>query len=173
MFPLAHIGIGTHLVPRARREALPWRWLALGCLLPDLIDKPIWLVARWLGAELPHLEIARLFGHTAWLAAAFALAARFSRDRRLTAIAFGIPTHLLLDVVTDWGRGGGWGVWKIWLFWPLALPRLHVLTAAVSPLQELGAELRLPVNWIAEAIGALILLRDLLLRRRRNPKIPF
>jgi len=33
------------------RERLPWRWLALGCLLPDVIDKPIWLVAQWLVAH--------------------------------------------------------------------------------------------------------------------------
>ena len=36
MFPLGHVGIGTHLVPRAVRDKLPWRWLAFGCLLPDL-----------------------------------------------------------------------------------------------------------------------------------------
>ena len=79
MFPLAHVGIGTHLVPRSVRDELPWRWLALGCLLPDLIDKPIWLVAQWLGANLSTLDTARLLGHTAWFAAASANVQPFLR----------------------------------------------------------------------------------------------
>lgn len=170
MFPLAHVGIGTRLIPRAAREKLPWRWLAFGCLLPDLLDKPIWLAAQWLGAELPKLESARLLGHTVWFAAAFAVAARLSRSQRIAAIAYAIPTHLVLDVVTDFGRGGGWGVWEQWLFWPFALPRLHILSAGGGlPLHELGAELRLPVNAIAEVLGAGLLAWDLA-RARRAPK---
>jgi hypothetical protein len=168
MFPFGHVGIGTHLIPRAVRERLPWRWLALGCLLPDLLDKPIWLAAQWLGVELPQLESARLFGHTAWFAAAFAVAARLSRTRQLAALAYAIPTHLVLDMVTDWGRGGGWGAWERWLFWPLEIPRLHLLRAA-SPLQELSAELRVPVNFAAELLGATLLLWDFA-RARRLPK---
>src|SRR2546426_11635705 len=70
LFPIGHVGIGTHLVPHAVRNRLPWRWLALGCLLPDLIDKPIWLVAQWLGAAAGHFGTARGIGPTALLAAA-------------------------------------------------------------------------------------------------------
>src|SRR5439155_565130 len=68
LFPLGHVGIGTHLVPHAVRKRLPWRWLALGCLLPDVIDKPIWLVAQWLGAASEHFDTARVIRHTALLA---------------------------------------------------------------------------------------------------------
>ena len=166
MFPFGHVGIGTHLIPRAVRERLPWRWLALGCLLPDLLDKPIWLAAQWLGVELPQLESARLFGHTAWFALAFAVAARLSGARPFAALAYAIPTHLVLDMVTDWGRGGGLGVWERWLFWPLELPRLHLLMVA-SPLQELWAEVRIPVNLAGELIGAALLLWDFAQTRGR------
>lgn len=171
MFPFGHVGIGTHLIPRAARERLPWRWLALGCLLPDLLDKPIWLAAQWLGVELPKLESARLFGHTAWFALAFVVAARLSGARHLAALAYAIPTHLVLDIVTDWGRGGGWGVWERWLFWPLAIPRLHLLALGVmgvSPLQELGTELHIRVNLAGELLGAALLLWDFAKARRRS-----
>jgi hypothetical protein len=168
MFPFGHVGIGTHLIPRAVRERLPWRWLALGCLLPDLLDKPIWLTAQWLGVELPQLESARLFGHTAWFAAAFAAAARLTRAPPVAALAYAIPTHLVLDMVTDWGRGGGFGVWEQWLFWPLQIPRLHLLMVA-SPLQELGEELKIRLNVAGELLGAALLLWDSV-RGRRSPK---
>ena len=119
MFPLAHVGIGRRLIPPPLRESLPWRWVALGCLLPDLVDKPVWIAAQWLGAELSQLENARLLGHTAWFALIFVLGARLMPRHSLRALAWAIPTHLVLDVVTDYGRGGGFGVWERWLFWPL------------------------------------------------------
>src|SRR6267378_2874980 len=75
MFPLGHVGIGTHLIPRRLREGLPWRWLALGCLLPDLIDKPIWIGAQALGVESRLFDTARMIGHTAFLLAAVAAVA--------------------------------------------------------------------------------------------------
>lgn len=168
MFPLAHVGIGRRLIPPAARASLPWRWVALGCLLPDLVDKPVWLAAQWLGIELPQLESARLFGHTAWFALLFALAARLTRARPFAALAYAIPTHLVLDIVTDWGRGGGWGVWERWLFWPLAIPRLHFLGMSISPLRQLGAELDIRVNLAGELLGAALLLWDYFKARSRR-----
>jgi hypothetical protein len=38
MLPLAHLGIGS-LLGRAWPFNLPFRWLLLGTLLPDLMDK--------------------------------------------------------------------------------------------------------------------------------------
>jgi len=86
VFPLGHVGIGTHLIPRRVRERLPWRWLALGCLLPDVIDKPIWIVTQWLGVESRLFDTARMVGHTAFLLAAVAMAARVLRSPRLVAL---------------------------------------------------------------------------------------
>ena len=110
MFPLVHVGIGTHLVPRRLREGLPWRWLALGCMLPDVIDKPVWLVARLIGARSELFDSARMIGHTAFLAVAVAMVARIVRMPQMVAIAYALPTHILLDVVADAGMGGGLGV---------------------------------------------------------------
>jgi len=167
LFPLGHVGIGTHLIPRRLRERLPWRWLALGCLLPDVIDKPIWVVAQWLGAESQQFDTARMFGHTAFLAFVVAVAAWRWRTSALVAMAYGIPTHLLLDVITDKGLIRRWGVWKSWLFWPFEVPRLGILMVA-SPLHELALELHSTVYIAGESIGATLLLWDLIRSRRRQ-----
>lgn len=152
-------------MPRAVRDRLPWRWLALGCLLPDLIDKPIWAVARWMGTGGQSFHSARLVGHSVFFAVAVAIAARIWKTPALAALTWGIPTHLALDILTDWGISGGWGVWKTWLFWPFKIPRLGLLMAALSPLEAIGYEFRAPINLYAEVIGAGLLLWDW--RRRR------
>jgi hypothetical protein len=136
-------------------------------LLPDVIDKPIWVVAQWLGAESRHFDTARMFGHTAFLAAAVVLIAWKWRDPRWVAMAYGIPTHLVLDVVTDFGMGGGLGVWKSWLFWPFHVPRLGILMLG-SPLSELASDMQYRVYISGEVIGATLLLRDFLRKRLPN-----
>jgi membrane-bound metal-dependent hydrolase YbcI (DUF457 family) len=141
------------------RERVPWRWLALGCLLPDVIDKPVFLVAQWMGAESRHFDTARMVGHTAFLAAAIAFVAWRWQSPRWAALAYGIPTHLVLDVVTDYGMRGGWGVWKSWLFWPFHIPRLGILM--ISPMQELALEMQNTVYIAGELIGVALLLWDL------------
>jgi membrane-bound metal-dependent hydrolase YbcI (DUF457 family) len=159
VFPLGHVGIGTHLIPRPWRDRLPWRWLAFGCLLPDVVDKPVWLVAQWSGAQSPLFETARLFGHTAFFLAAVVVAALWRRSPWLLALAYGVPTHFFLDVLTDAGMGGGFGVWKSWIAWPWELPRLRTLLS-VSPVEELGTELTSKVYLAGECIGAGLLLWD-------------
>ena len=159
MFPLGHVGIGTHLIPYAWRSRLPWRWLALGCVLPDLIDKPIWILAQWLGAQSRLFDTSRMFGHTAFLAAAVVLWARFGGRREVVALAYGIPTHLVLDVLTDYGMGFGWGVWKSWLLWPFEIPRIGILMVG-TPMQELTAEMENAVYIAGEVAGALLLIWD-------------
>jgi hypothetical protein len=64
-----------------------------------------------------------------------------------------------LDVVTDAGMGGGWGVWKSWLFWPFEIPRIGILMVA-SPLHDLALELQGGVYIAGELIGAALLLWD-------------
>ena len=167
MFPLGHVGIGTHLIPRPLREKLSWRWLALGCLLPDVIDKPVWLVAQWMGAESRLFDTARMFGHTAFFLVALVVAAWRWRMPWLVALAYGVPTHFFLDVLTDAAMGGGFGVWKSWIAWPWEIPRLRILLSA-SPGEELGAELTSRVYLAGECIGSALLIWDYVRGRGRN-----
>lgn len=96
MFVLGHLGIGSRLL-FGWRARLPALWLYLGCLLPDLVDKPLFYAA----GPTALISGTRTFGHTGlfflfWLALALALRRPWS-----TAIAAGIATHLALDIVSD------------------------------------------------------------------------
>jgi hypothetical protein len=121
MFLLGHIGIGSRLLPRGFRAARLWPWMALGCLLPDLLDKPLWLAAPRLFAGHPDalaiLAGTRLFGHTLLLVGLLTLIARALRLERLRAVGLGALTHLLIDLVGDLVSGGPQS-WQGWLLWP-------------------------------------------------------
>jgi membrane-bound metal-dependent hydrolase YbcI (DUF457 family) len=168
LFPFAHIGIGTQLIPGRVRASLPWRWLALGCLLPDLIDKPIWIASPLAsGAVDAHaglLATARLFGHSVFFAGLLAFAAALMPAARMRALAFAVPTHLLLDVFTDYGLGFR-GVWPTWLFWPFGVPSFA--SVSIPPLLRAFAPEASSAVYIAgELLGAALLIWD---RVRRQP----
>ena len=67
MYPLGQLGIGTWIVPARIRDSLSWPWFAFGCLLPDVVDKPIFVAARLMRhagpINLAVLHSSRLFGH--------------------------------------------------------------------------------------------------------------
>ena len=94
MFVLGHVGIGTRLVQRLR---LPFAGLCVGCLLPDLIDKPLFYLV---GPErVALIEGTRTFGHTGlFLLVVLAASLRWPA---LRAVAIGMATHLLLDLGGD------------------------------------------------------------------------
>lgn len=123
MFPLGHLGIGTRLVPARLRDRLPWVWFAFGCLLSDLLDKPVFLAARLLRRAAPidlsALHGSRLFGHSLFFLGMLVLvAAAFPRSERARAMAWGVATHLLLDLIPDLASGSRLQ-WPTWLLWPI------------------------------------------------------
>jgi hypothetical protein len=101
MYPLAHLGIGS-LIARPVSTKLPFRWLLLGTLLPDLIDKPIYFA---LGL-IEHFSTGgwvfgkRGFAHTALFLLLLVAVAVFKRSASWLACAIGTATHLLLDIVS-------------------------------------------------------------------------
>lgn len=100
MFVLGHMGIGHRLAqPFAR--GLPMRWLLVGTLLPDLIDKPLYYSLRALEIASPLITGSRTFGHTGLLLLTLTATAWITRSRALAALAIGAATHLLLDNVLD------------------------------------------------------------------------
>ncbi len=101
MFVLGHLGIGGRLAaPQVPARAR--RWVFLGTLLPDLIDKPLYyglsLLTGLHGGELGLISGTRTFGHTALFLLVVWL---LSRGRCGAALALGMATHLLLDSFTD------------------------------------------------------------------------
>lgn len=98
MFPLAHLGIGSAIArPIARK--LPFRWLLLGTLLPDLIDKPSFLAMGLYqhfttGGWIPG---KRGLAHTLLFLAVLTMISIWRRSPGWGAAAVGAATHLLLD----------------------------------------------------------------------------
>ena len=108
MFVLGHLGIGARLGTRLLRPVTDHtlRWLALGTLLPDLIDKPLYyglaLATGRRAADLGLISGTRTIGHTALLGAILWLALAVGRRRAEgRALLIGLATHWLLDLGGD------------------------------------------------------------------------
>lgn len=97
MFLLGHLGLGlgvawlaTWLAARRWSVTVDWRFVLLGTILPDLIDKPLGAI---LGLE------SRLWAHTLVFAVT-ALALSFApRLESLLWLGLGILTHFLFDQI--------------------------------------------------------------------------
>lgn len=87
-----HTGGGLVLARILFGRRLDFRFVALGALLPDLLDKPI---GRILMKE--RFESGRIYGHT--LVAIAAATAIGMRRPRAAALAAGMTTHLMLDAI--------------------------------------------------------------------------
>jgi len=104
MFVFGHLGIGE-AVAKPFSRGLPRRWILLGTLLPDLVDKPLYYGLSWMtglrGEEMGLISGTRTFGHTGLFLLTLASIAAWRRSRVLAALALGCATHLLLDNVSD------------------------------------------------------------------------
>lgn len=145
------------------------RWLLLGTLLPDLVDKPLYyalvLATGRHGAELGLLSSSRTVGHT--LLFALALRLVFGRGPG-GALAAGACTHLFLDVLSDlasqafvalgWSDPGPPALGPSTLaavFFPLLGPHFPI-----QPFKDLGEHLVASVRaWTlgSELLGGLLL----------------
>lgn len=149
------------------RRRLPWTWLFLGCVLPDLIDKPLFYGLLWLrGHPDALISGTRTIGHSGVFLLALTLLAAFSRSRALWAVVAGVFTHLMLDSLGE-----------IFITPP---EDAHILIALLFPLygvrfpvahfDSLYEHLRIGAqsayNIAGELLGAAILLRAWLGRKR-------
>ncbi|MGZ3699856.1 MAG: metal-dependent hydrolase [Bdellovibrionota bacterium] len=133
MLPLAHLGIGSTLARLLSKS----RWVLLGAILPDLIDKPIFFALGLPGK--------RGFAHT--LIFAILLFAATKRTRIGIALTLGVLTHLLLDLLSKWRwplpeNGGDWAV-LLWPAWGWDFPTLSygIHGATAFALELIGAGL--------------------------------
>ena len=121
MWPLAHLGVGS-VMGRACSSRLPFRWLLLGTLLPDLIDKPVYFglgVYEYLrtGGWIPG---KRGVAHTALFLLLLVGVAIARKSAPWFAVAVGTATHLFLDVISKLiGTHNQLHGTMAVLFWPL------------------------------------------------------
>ena len=172
MYPFGHLGIGVRLIPMRMRDRLPLGWLAFGCVLPDVLDKPVfyaaaklehWGVPERLDLLLDALHGSRLLGHSLFFLAALVIAAALTRAEWLRAIAWGVSTHLELDVVPDLVSGARLQ-WPSWLLWPVfgwGFPHWG---------HAVGGYVEVILYYAGELVGAPLIILELARRRRARPE---
>jgi hypothetical protein len=166
LFILGHVGVGTRLLGRLR-ERLPARWLVFGCLLPDLIDKPLFYGLLWSrGHPDPLISGSRSVGHSGLFLVALLALALLSRRASAWALFAGVGTHLILDLVGELVAGARpeSSIWLAILFpllgWRFPKARFGSLLEHL----QLSAENAYVVG--GELIGGAILLSAWWRRRR-------
>lgn len=171
---LWHLGMTTLIARYVFRDpAMDLRWLALGALLPDIVDKPIGSII-WNDVFHNH----RVYAHALILpvlalGAVMMITRRRSSSRKAAiAVVLGWFIHLILD-----------GVWAspeafLWPLFGFDFPRVAGSDFATL----LGNMLGNPLVWIGEAVGAAYLiylwrshLREswAVQRFARDGKVPF
>ena len=156
MFPLAHLGIGsaiTQLCP----VKFPLRWVLVGTVLPDLIDKPAYFLLSHYFHEAGWEAGKRGFAHTLVFLALLAVISLVRKSPALWAVTAGTATHLVLDVISKSTAGSSTALGSLQvLLWPLAGWSFPTLSHGMH-----GIEI-----WIFEAAGLGLLVRQFALRYR-------
>jgi len=142
MLLFAHIGLTLAFAEMMRRAVglrIPIIPLAIGSMLPDLIDKPLGYILYGTPA------MGRIYAHTfLFLLLLFVLTVTLE-NRLIFAIFFGVLSHLILDSI--------WRSPKIFL-WPIlgGFPVVDTI-GMLGYLQALFAALGDPTVFISEALG--------------------
>jgi hypothetical protein len=162
VFALGHLGLGKRIAARPFRRFSRGerRAFFLGALLPDLVDKPLFYLPFWIsGRRGTFLSGTHLFAHTGLFLLALAAVAWLGRSSLARALAVGVATHFILDVV---GLSMGLGT----LLWPLLGWHFPAF-----PFENLGQHLSTvlsPITLAGEILGAAILWWDWRRARRRT-----
>ena len=137
MLLFAHVGLA--LATARLYSRLDLLFLALGSILPDIIDKPLGLLL--FGSP----NMGRTFAHTLLFLLILAAISLRLRDIRLASLAWGVLVHLILDSM--WNS-------PVILLWPLlgGFPRAPYLDT-LSYLQILLSGLEEPGILIPELLG--------------------
>jgi hypothetical protein len=153
MLPFAHLGIGSELARRASGRELPFAALLAGTILPDVIDKPLFL---WSHAS--EIGGSRSFGHTLLFLLAIVALGRLRRSEATIALAWGVASHLALDLLSKPTSAPSWFLgYAHVLAWPL-----FGLDFPLLPKGMHG-----PIAFAFEILGAALLGRALAARAPR------
>jgi hypothetical protein len=162
MFLFGHLGFGS-LIGKLGARLRPQPALLIGTLLPDLIDKPIYLASAGL------VQSTRSLAHTGVFFALLILATLVSKNQTMRLLTFGVFTHLFIDFTYDaFVRTDSWARNEKIIFWPikgLQFPPTPYLT-----LNDQIQRFRSPTVYLSEFLGLIVLL--ILLRNEQNRKSP-
>lgn len=151
MLLFAHVGLALASARFFSRVSLAF--LALGSMLPDIIDKPLGLIV--FGSP----SMGRIFAHTLLFLMLLGALCFYSRDIRLFSLTWGVLIHLSLDFM--------WNSPET-LLWPLLGPFPSApLLDTMSYLQLLFSGLKNPGILIPETAGLAYLIFFVYARRKQ------
>ena len=136
--------------------------LALGMLLPDIIDKPLYY-ARVSDV----ISCTRTFGHSGLLWMALLLFGWAMGRRWPIALALGMITHIILDFTLDFLSGNDPRVTWLALTWPLHGAQFG--TVYIGSLAEHTTRLINVWMIVAELVGLGLVIRDYRAARFASP----
>ncbi len=177
MLIFGHLGIGIQIARPWMgdpKEGLRARTVLLGCLLPDLIDKPLYYSMHWAtglsGDALGLISGTRTLGHTLFFVLILGLGAWWRRSLWLAALCLGVGTHLALDHAGEFLAGllgqdlsdaFDWGSRRVQgLFFPFFGARFPEYP--FQNMKEHAGTFLSPHLWTTEILGAFFLVRDYL-----------
>lgn len=128
----------SYLASRLKMRKIDYRFILIGALLPDIIDKPLGLIVLNYGN-------GRMIAHTLVFALLLTAAAFYKKDMRLYALSGGTWMHLLLDSM--------W-LFPVTLLWPL----LGNFQRGIHTIGMIPASINQPLVFASEIIGIAILL---------------
>jgi hypothetical protein len=138
-----HVGATTAFVRYAfRDEAMDLRYLALGAILPDLIDLPI-AVAMWPSWEAPRLVGHSLLFGSLIMVVVLIATSRGTRRKQWILLSVGALMHLALDAM--WADPNT--LWWPFLGWEFTTTGIATFSEYVSSV------LSDPWMWAGEAAG--------------------
>lgn len=151
MLLFAHVGLA--LASARLFSHVNLAFLALGSMLPDIIDKPLGLII--FGSP----SMGRTIAHTLLFLLLLVALASYSRDIRLSSLTWGVLIHLSLDFM--WNS-------PTTLLWPLMGPfPMAPIIDTLSYLEMLLFGLKNPGIAIPEIAGLAYLISFAYARRRR------
>ena len=145
MLLFAHLGLTMAAAQLARKALKPsMAFVALGSMLPDLVDKPL----GWIVFGTP--AMGRIYAHTILFLLVLLAISALTRSNQLASMSGGVTTHLVLD--TMWNS-------PVTLLWPLLgnFPD-RTGTGVEGYLEMLIHGLSNPMISVPEALGLIYLI---------------
>ena len=160
MFVLGHVGIGRAIVG-ARARALPFVAFAIGAMLPDIVDKPLY----YSGLAPDFFSCTRTLGHTGLFAGLLIAVGLARRSRVCLAAGIACLTHAALDFALDL-RAPWPGSTAVAFLWPFYSTHFFVFHFD-SPADQIFRLWR-PDIVLTETIGLGCLIWEYVRRRPRQ-----
>jgi hypothetical protein len=171
MWIFGHLGIGYEIV---RQQGFQRSWsrrtILVGTLLPDLIDKPLYLAGMLItgqkGSAIGLISGTRTFGHTALFLIILVSISSFSKTRLWGALSLGVATHLFLDLFSKISSHRTLEYVTHSLLWPAfgsSFPGQDL-----TPIHKLSDLTPQPIVAICEILGGWLLWRELTKRKSQD-----